>query len=282
MHSLSELSVDIIPHDVNMPGNWLPLGEGGDLIWVGPDQWASEHGLARVEWLADKPINIMGALLEDGARGYLFKKGHPARNGAWRCAIGKGQWVHGRIEIRRDDVCFFKDDRMKPPPAPKGSIADRISSSEVVKSYAKTEQGAQDLYAALAGNSWSDGVGNRQSFTWAEAASLVAEARGMGEIYSDFFLSGGEGFVTGKCRVTLAKAGLHLRPREFTDREHEAEEILLMCERRPVSMRPHWYESIKPLTSHPLGDRMHLCAHRGQVGYQEWDHFWETVYVDDE
>lgn len=68
---------------------------------------------------------------------------------------------------------------------------------------------AVDVYRALSNVEWRHDDGSRYSCSWRAAGGLVAEIRGKGEDYLDFYCSGSEGTVTDEIADALAAHGWH-------------------------------------------------------------------------
>lgn len=83
-----------------------------------------------------------------------------------------------------------------------GAMSDRNASGFAV-----------DVYRALSNVEWRHDDGSRYSCSWRHAGGLVAEIRGVGEDYLDFYGSGGEGEVTDEVTDALAVHGWH--PKEL-------------------------------------------------------------------
>lgn len=67
---------------------------------------------------------------------------------------------------------------------------------------------AKELYAAMCNMRWRSKVTDEiYSCSWRFAGGLVAEIRGKGERYIDFYCSGGEGTVTERIKEALDTLG---------------------------------------------------------------------------
>jgi hypothetical protein len=66
---------------------------------------------------------------------------------------------------------------------------------------------AVELYGALCNASWRHDDGSDWSGTWRYAAGMVADLRGCGEDYLDFYCSGGEGEITERVATAMAELG---------------------------------------------------------------------------
>lgn len=66
---------------------------------------------------------------------------------------------------------------------------------------------AEAVYAALCNVDWTHEDGTRFSATWRMAAQIVADLRGLGEDYLDFYCGGNEGTISRPVAVGLAPFG---------------------------------------------------------------------------
>jgi len=68
---------------------------------------------------------------------------------------------------------------------------------------------AEELYAAMCNMCWQhvSDVTNVFGCTWRSAGGIVADLRGLGEKYTDFYCTGGEGDVTSRIEKDLNRIG---------------------------------------------------------------------------
>ncbi len=73
----------------------------------------------------------------------------------------------------------------------------------------KDKDFAREVYAALCNMRWQSIYKPEYvySCSWRYAGGLIAEIRGCGEIYLDFYCSGGEGIVTERVQEFFKKLG---------------------------------------------------------------------------
>jgi hypothetical protein len=68
---------------------------------------------------------------------------------------------------------------------------------------------AGELYAGLCNADWTHDDATEWSGSWRSAAGVVAQLRGRGEDYLDFYCAGGEGEITDRVADALAHLGWH-------------------------------------------------------------------------
>lgn len=71
---------------------------------------------------------------------------------------------------------------------------------------------AVDLYGALCNMRWQRGDEPPVSVTWRQAGDIVADLRGAGEGYLDYYCAGNEGVVASWVAKRFAAAGWHPAP----------------------------------------------------------------------
>ena len=75
----------------------------------------------------------------------------------------------------------------------------------------KNRQRTVELYNALCNNYWCMGEDMCLMHSWRSAARLVAQARGQGEPYMDYYYTGDEGTVTPRVRAKAKTLGWTIR-----------------------------------------------------------------------
>jgi len=84
----------------------------------------------------------------------------------------------------------------------------------------KNDEYAVDVYRALCNMRWrNESIDDTYSCSWRYAGGLVAELRGKGEDYLDFYCSGGEGRVSKEVELDLNDLGWSKLPWE--DKEED-------------------------------------------------------------
>lgn len=156
---------------------------------------------------------------------------------------------------------------------------------------------AKAVYSAFCNREWINGEGKRWSCSWRYAGGLVAEARGEGEDYLDFYLGdfAGEGGVPldgprleAEFREILKRLGwAEITPEQEAEARLDAEARLLAAEALEGADMPDWYARFvngKP----PAGrdgtfvGRIHRAAATGRLGQKLYWKLLETAFLSEE
>ena len=183
------------PHDQFVPfideGDLAPGCWGPDKIWKGKPAWRTRHGEAVVSWLLGEPYEAWSVRLADGSRSDVkFALGYQTHR---RLVVGSKLWVHGSLEISPHDVLFV--DGPQPTYAPPASMGDPNLEAELAADQQFCTGLADDHFAvaaywALSNSRFAKGhYPHVSEFDDEGAAWLMANLRGLGEVYSDFTLS---------------------------------------------------------------------------------------------
>lgn len=306
----TDLAGPLIRHGDPPPGGYEPDPERPNLLrpW-GETCWRVAHGPAVVHWSFGSPNRAVNALLPDGRRGDVGNLGALAGrpDSQWRRRRGGrfDGWIWGDLRLSGDDAVFVDADP-QPSPSPRGCRAEGqpdmgldILGSPEAASAAADGGFAQALYAAMCNRQWrrADGTGERWACSWRGAGGIVAELRGRGEIYVDWYCSGisdvdlepadapppaaerpvPEGTVRDDVRDLLGRLGW----RPVTDEEVAADHAAATARIRelealPPGGRPAWYRVPgAPARRHrrgrPWSDRLHDLAATGRVSEPEFD-----------
>lgn len=167
-----------IPHDT-LPGR----------VWSGQMGWRTRHGPAVVRWDTGRPRRVELARYPDGPRGVAE---HMLDHG-WRRRDGRG-WIYGSIEIGPDDVTFVDGVQPVYQPPPRTDVPNL--ESDLARDPAFLAAIMDDRFAnaayAVFNRSFYKGDDLRP---WGggdrAAARLLANLRGLGESYQDWFPHGG-------------------------------------------------------------------------------------------
>lgn len=278
MHPFGPMPKPVVEFGAPHPGAMTM--SGGRRRWEGELCWETKHGEATTLWVAGKLAGVYGARLSDGTRVDSLSPGLP-ESGLWRRTTPAGCYVHGRVELTRDDVLFV-DDEKQPRPArfARGSLPAHLLASEHARAAASDKSFAVDLYGSLCSSFWKlRSTGREYKGSWERAGDIVAQLRNRGEICVDFYLNGNEGIVTESVVDLLGDLGWELArgPDDPAGRARRAERLVEVCEARPVGDLPDWYVHwIGGLREDDdLDARMHRAAFEGKVPYTEWVKFWE-------
>jgi hypothetical protein len=141
-------------------------------------------------WLLGKPSFVIAARLADGSRADVS---NTLDHGFRRSSAAGRRWSYGRIDIRSDDVLFIDGEQpvYTPPQTEVPNLEAELAHDAPFLAAIKDDLFADAVYAVLANRVFMKGLvrwecGDRQ------AAHLVADLRGLGESYQDYF-----------CRVRL-------------------------------------------------------------------------------
>jgi hypothetical protein len=171
------------------PGRYAPNEKlGGRSSWQGKMGWRTRHGEAIVIWDLGKPSRIENAQFVDGSRGGVH---HTLDHGFRRRASGERLWMYGRIDIRPDDVVFIDGDQPVYQPPAQGQAPDleadlardpaflaAIKDDRFALAVAKVFEN-RTFYKHDDSRAWDCGL--------RQVAHLVANLRGKGESYHDYF-----------------------------------------------------------------------------------------------
>ncbi len=130
-----------------------------------------------------------------------------------------GPWpvAWGRIEVDyKEDIRFVLDPAEGPEAIwtaadePSDMAADMAKDAAFREDLRKDDGLARELYSSMCNVVWRhQGMpeGTEWSVSWRSAGRIVAELRGLGEEYTDFYCSSGEGDVTERIAARLSAMG---------------------------------------------------------------------------
>lgn len=280
------------------PGKWVKDSKSKTSQWSGMVSWLTEHGDAAIEWTLGKPQRIWNARSPDGAVVSFCEVSSPNDPDLWRRPNPSGRgYIAGAVEIKTDGIAFTDHPSTTPElPAPDpdrlgaclaldGQFLMRIQDDEfaaAVNEYLRNREFRRDAT--------SEG---RWALTWRSIGGLVADLRGIGESYLDFYL-GDRQFRpehTVEFEEMLERMGWHaLTPEEYA-RDHQVSiAILYEVELRPegsvpTEERPRIYRlepARKARDDGGLVSRMHRAARQGRVTEAEFDRFFSHLDLDNE
>jgi hypothetical protein len=86
---------------------------------------------------------------------------------------------------------------------------DFLTDIQKLKDKVQDREYAVELYAAMCNIGWQHyrELNNIFGTSWRTAGHIVADLRGQGEVYTDFYCSGGEGQVTRRIEKDLNQFG---------------------------------------------------------------------------
>jgi hypothetical protein len=180
------------------PGRYVDGEFNGHPVrrWSGQTNWSTRHGAAVVRWSRGRPIFVEDAALPDGTQ---VRARDAAGSGLhhWRyqASAQPRRWIHGRIEIHPDRVIFVvgRQPTYNPPAA--GEFPDLefdLAHDKSLRDRLIDADFADALYAYLKnGDFWKAGGDRIWSIGLSGAAGLVADLRGHGDVYTDYYPHGG-------------------------------------------------------------------------------------------
>lgn len=276
---------DVIDLSYGMPAPGEAAIKGNDIVWLGREQWRTQHGKAWSYSRLGLLTTVLAVKTPHGRRDDLVRS-EPG-SGLWCYAEPSGLWQHGELELDREDIEFH------PSTAPlekevwaEKSMALDLIRSDRVSDVAKDKAVADSVYSALCDGLWTNDKGRQATFTWRSAASVVSRIRKLHEPTCEFLHNGREGEIANpEVLDILAKEGWSLlRPFDsVSDKRLRAERLVRACESRPPVGTPEWLgdhiAGVHPShTDNDLGSRLHRAAFSGKVSHEEWDMFWQMSY----
>jgi hypothetical protein len=169
--------------------------------WAGLSHWSTRHGKAIARWSVMGAFYVSDANLADGIYVDVHNTG---KN--WRYLVSDipRRWVHGSVDIRLDGVTFSLGGQPKyNPPAPKDhpDLEVDLASDAALRKRLLDTDFADALYAYLKNEDFFKEGGERiWSIGLSRAAGLVADLRGQGDVYTDYYPHGGRVPLTDEAR----------------------------------------------------------------------------------
>ena len=184
----------LIEHGAEPPGRYVNDEFNGPPVrrWSGQTSWSTRHGDAVVRWSRGRPVYVEHAALPDGTP---VRTGNVAGDGLshWRYQVSEEprRWLHGSIEIRPDGVAFTVGEQPSYAPPAQIGLPD-LAYDRALRDRLVDADFADTLYAYLKnGEFWKHGGDRIWSIGLSSAAGLVADLRGRGDIYTDYYPHGG-------------------------------------------------------------------------------------------
>jgi len=272
------------------PGGWVEDARGLR-TWQGETAWLTRHGDAVVHWLLGKPHSVYGAVLPGGERIDLCETWSPARTDYWRRPYPSGKgYVTGLLKISDDGVVFTD------APLPDRDLEMYDGLAEAMADHPRARELFLDDRFAGAANDYFRNAGFRRdgaddpawSISFRGIGRVIAEIRGIGESYVDFYLGEHEYDEADEARVVafLEELGWHRMTPEEEAADHAAALALLAeVEARvegsvPEADRPEPVKFLKePGDGARPSMRLHRAANEGKVTRAEKDAFFARVDI---
>jgi hypothetical protein len=208
------------------PGQWRSNESGLGQSWSGKMGWRTRHGDAVVMWSLGKPALVWNALLPDGTvTKAQATMGSPS---PWRYQLPgePRRWMHGTVDIGPDRVTFVPGQQPTYEPPPANDIPDLevdLAQHGELRRRLANERFADVLYAYLKnGEFWKEGGEQICLIGLSSGGGLVANLRGHGDTYIDYYPRGGEGPVTETMRQARRSLGApEMSPEEAAVQEQK-------------------------------------------------------------
>ncbi len=145
-----------------------------------------------VAWSFGRPHRAFSVLYPDGTRGEVDSA---SDHGFRRRSTGEKRWIYGKIDIQPNDVVFTDGPQPTYTPPPQTDVPDL--EADLARDPAFLEAIQDDRFARAVYNifSYRPFLKGTDERAWhcggRDAASLVADLRGLGESYQDYYLDHG-------------------------------------------------------------------------------------------
>jgi hypothetical protein len=200
-----------IEQDAEPPGRSRPNKSGRGQSWVGKLGWRTRHGDAVVMWDLGRPTTVWNAVLPDGSK--VKAQSTMGAAAPWRYLATRSprRWVHGTVAIAPDSVTFTPGDQPAfemPAAGERPNLEYDLARDLTFRSRLVDEEFADTLYAYLKnGEFWKQDGERIWSIGLSSAAGLVANLRGFGDTYIDYYPHGGSGPVSEEARAARRSMG---------------------------------------------------------------------------
>jgi len=280
----------------------------------GKSGWRTRHGDAVVMWsrTGKRPVKVWGALLPEGTA--VDTTATMGSSLPWRHLLSEHprRWQHGTVEIRPDGVSFAPGELPPYQPPPAGDTPDLevdLAQDQALRSRLADENFADILYAYLKnGEFWKEGGDRVTVIGLSSGGGLVANLRGHGDTYLDYYPYGGAAPLTEAMLEMRRRAGHpELTPEQAAvqaERVVQFEEIttilralgwrrataddkltaaaytrrdLAAWEERPAAETPEWATKVRPPTPPSQRGVMVLRTPLSQMSDQERQRHEEIV-----
>lgn len=176
----------------------------------------------------------------------------------------------------------------------RADLETELGACEDFLSLLKERAWAEQAYLLFPNREWISERG-RFSLSWRAAGGFIADARGDGETYLDYYIPYCWGTIVEdhamQERLEGLLAALGWREVGPDDRARfflDGLRVLVLAEDRPAGPVPEWYRSVAERSPEPdelptrLIDRVHLLARRGQVSQEEFGSLVNAFLVSDD
>jgi hypothetical protein len=204
--------------DEGLRDHWKPGQK-----WTGLTGWSTRHGKSIARGSVMGPFYMSEVSLADGTRVDVHNVGKKWR---YRISDTPRRWVHGSVDIRPDGVTFTAGEQPKynPPAASEHPDLEADLAGDIaLRERLLDADFADTLYVFLKnGDFFKEGGERIWSIGLSRAAGLVADLRGQGDVYTDYYPHGGRAPLTDDVRNARRKLGMP----ELTQEELASEAVL--------------------------------------------------------
>ncbi len=287
----------LIDQNAEPPGRWLV-----DKKWSGQSGWRTRHGDSEVRWSYGEPHYASNVLLADGTRIDVQKcMGSPSPF-RYRLSGEPRRWLHGTIDIQFERVTFTPGEQpsYKPPAKSEHSNLEfDLAHDGDLRHRLADEKFADALYFYLQnGDFWKESGDRIWSCGMNQAGALVANLRGYGDTYNDYYPWGlVEPVVPADLDEIAKRIAAHGWRKATTEDKGFATEAIrremASWEMRPEASVPDWairfqaamVENPRFLDHHYRGEqrelmrRLHVLAISGRILESEFRSMYRRIYV---
>jgi hypothetical protein len=270
--------------------------------WSGQMGWRTRHGNSVVRWNLGRPIYVSNALLSDNTRVDVQGSGGGPSRFRYRLTGEPRRWLHGEIDIQPDEVTFTPGEQPIYEPPPESDYANLefdLAHAHDLRGLLSDERVADALYAYLQNGEFFKEGGDR---IWqcglSNTAGLVANLRGHGDTYTDYYPHGPSEptLPTHTDEIIKKLTALGWRKATAGDRAVAAEATrreIASWEMRPEASIPDWAAEFQAaavrdprfLDRHHRGEqlelmrRLHVLAVSGRISESEFRSTLARIYV---
>ena len=204
------------------PGVWVEVN--GRRQWSGLSSWVTRHGSAVCQWIFGRPSRLRGVMLPSGETAELWNVESLLPDFRWRLENADGTFTYGDVVLNEKTPVFIPSGVVPrhwrgdtEHESSKPDLEADLLKSDLAKILCADDNFANDLYAGLCNVTWIHSSGVEWDCSWRYAGGIIADIRGRGEIYLDFYCSGNEGIVTDAVAELMSKLGWAPEPSNDKD-----------------------------------------------------------------
>lgn len=273
------------------PGGWRQKDGASVKTWQGETSWITRHGDGTVRWLLGRPVAAYGASLAGAGTLERCETFSPFDQQFWRRPNPYGPgYVTGLLTISNDGIVFVDAPRPVDDEEPIGIIADMLAHPDAKALFQKDGfAGAFNEYLRNADfrRNGTDDLGWSASFR--AIGGIIANIRGIGESYLDFYLHA-PAFSeadTADVEALLEAVGWHrMSDQELASQHSQALALLEEIEARPDGAIPMdqriGLATDRDRVANPrsASGRMHIASIDGKATAEEHHRFFALYDFD--